>query len=526
MWKKLILWLTAIICLSWSNEVYADTKEIVELKKAGEFRVIFEYDKEKPDITFISPAGEKLREGMNNVTCKSGDGWVTYLIQNAQVGKWKLDYDKKSNQIVRYHVLESIDNIAIQYFEMEDIKENKAFVRFKVGYPEGGTYKYEISVIGVESFYDGKDIKIFSGNAKIGEEVEREINLSKISTGENYKLRLSVEMKDGELFDEQSTKAFSYKNPNEVDAISDYEVHLNRRNQTITLDWSSAKQGNAYEIQVTNKEGKKLFQDTTSEKRVIFPYTSEDKEMTAFISQKVGGRVSAPKEKKFQIDSEYGVEILNTDITSSSTGQIECKNDGKTKVKIWTGEEEIRGNEKEIEKDENIDIGEVEIEGNQVIDFPLNEVYTYIAVSMLAADGIYYDDSLMIYRDNIAPTIKLYENLDGATVKTASVCLVGETVSGAKLLLNEKEQSISEGGQFKVNVSLNYGENKIKLTAQDIAGNISEKLVTIHRVRDKKLSPKNIRWQDFIALFIALGVSVIIIIISLIFFKSKDGGKK
>ncbi len=526
MWKKLILWMTVVICFSWSNGVYADTKEIVELKKAGEFRVIFEYDKERPDITFISPAGEKLREGMEHVICESGDGWITYLIQNAQAGKWKLDYDKKSNQTVRYHVLESIDNIAIQYFEMENIKENKAFVHFKVGYPDGGTYKYEISVTGEESVYDEETIKISSGSAKIGEDIEKEINLSKISTGENYKLRLSVEMKKGKLFDEQLTKAFSYKNPDEAEMILDYEVHLNRRNQTITLDWSSEKQGNSYEVQVVNKEGKTLFQDKTTEKKVRFPYTSEDKEITAFISQKIGSRVSAPKQKKFQIDSEYGVEILNTDITSSSTGQVKCKNDGKTKVKIWTGEEEIRGDEKEIEKDENIDIGEVEIEGSQIIDFPLNEVYTYIAVSMLAADGIYYDDSLTIYRDNIAPTIKLYENLDGATVKTASVCLVGETISGAKLLLNGKEQSISEDGLFKVNVSLNYGENKIKLTAQDIAGNISERFVTIHRIRDEKLSKRNIRWQDFITLFIVLGISVIIIIISLIFFKSKNGGKK
>ena len=68
---------------------------------------------------------------------------------------------------------------------------------------------------------------------------------------------------------------------------------------------------------------------------------------------------------------------------------------------------------------------------------------------------------------------------DGEVVTKSPVLVIGTTLKGADVFVNDAETKADEDGNFKVSVFLDEGENEIFVTANDQNGNYAEGSVTI-----------------------------------------------
>jgi hypothetical protein len=80
-----------------------------------------------------------------------------------------------------------------------------------------------------------------------------------------------------------------------------------------------------------------------------------------------------------------------------------------------------------------------------------------------------------------APEIEISKPVDGLTTEDAQIVLEGKTQTGATVLVNEKEVTVDNKGQFASEVALAEGTNQINIVVTNKAGVKSEKQVNIMR---------------------------------------------
>ena len=117
MLKKLSYFLLAIIsaaALSITAFTANETKDLFTLDQSYNMAVSILFDKEKPDVSFINPAGAVI--GGDSLTYEEGDGWIQYYIPNAMSGAWKITYDKKSNTTFEIGYSSYMNPISISSF--------------------------------------------------------------------------------------------------------------------------------------------------------------------------------------------------------------------------------------------------------------------------------------------------------------------------------------------------------------------------------------------------------------------------
>ena len=115
---------------------YTEPKQsiIANLSTPGDLTVMFTYDAEKVDITFISPSGERLGAGSEGVEMKEGDLWRTYRIKGAAAGDWSVEYDLGSNKAINYSILRDNYGLWIQYFTLGELKEDGIDLSFQADF--------------------------------------------------------------------------------------------------------------------------------------------------------------------------------------------------------------------------------------------------------------------------------------------------------------------------------------------------------------------------------------------------------
>lgn len=157
--------------------VYAAVKqaEIITTDVVKDLTVMFSFDEEVVDITFISPSGDRKSVGDSDVSHASGDLWSTYRIIGAEAGTWSVEYDLKQNTEITYSIIEDDYGLWIQYINVNDISNEIASLTFEADCESSNLYyNYEIYAI---STADGTVInKISDGSAAANEENELRSN--------------------------------------------------------------------------------------------------------------------------------------------------------------------------------------------------------------------------------------------------------------------------------------------------------------------------------------------------------------
>lgn len=84
---------------------------IYEVSTTGAFQFAFHYEKEEPIFEFISPSGIIYKEDSENMAVEratqcGGMKSVYYLFEKGEIGEWKINYDKFTNESVDFYYAE------------------------------------------------------------------------------------------------------------------------------------------------------------------------------------------------------------------------------------------------------------------------------------------------------------------------------------------------------------------------------------------------------------------------------------
>lgn len=117
----------------------------------------------------------------------------------------------------------------------------------------------------------------------------------------------------------------------------------------------------------------------------------------------------------------------------------------------------------------------------QIIDNLIEETNNEILIKALNNENKIVKESkkyLVYYKKN-KPKLEITEPEEGKKVNQSSVIIKGKTDKETIIKINDYPIVVNALGEFEHEVTLNEGENKIKIQAQDLAGNYEEKTLTI-----------------------------------------------
>ncbi len=84
----------------------------------------------------------------------------------------------------------------------------------------------------------------------------------------------------------------------------------------------------------------------------------------------------------------------------------------------------------------------------------------------------------IFYKPN-KPKLEILDPKDGTTVNQSEITIKGSTDKETFIKINQSPVVVDALGNFNYSIKLQEGENKIEITAEDEAGNIEEKILTI-----------------------------------------------
>ena len=236
--KKIIFILTLITCFSFN--VFAETKTVdfAVQKQKGDLQVLFTFDREVVDIEFISPSGKVLNK--TDVIYESDDLWASYRIIDAEVGQWKVRYDKKSNEFINFSVADNKQGLWAQYFNINEIDKDNINVSFRFD-DESNDEEYNYEISAVDKIASTSTI-FYKSKAMSNQDTTINISLYDISSGE-YTLDINAWKEIGlaEVFDSIETESFVYNNPFEPEAIDDFSINIYPVNHRVNVNLSDSK---------------------------------------------------------------------------------------------------------------------------------------------------------------------------------------------------------------------------------------------------------------------------------------------
>ena len=494
---------------------YTEPKQsiIANLSTPGDLTVMFTYDAEKVDITFISPSGERLGAGSEGVEMKEGDLWRTYRIKGAAAGDWSVEYDLGSNKEINYSILRDNYGLWIQYFTLGELKEDGIDLSFQADF-EGENVYYTYEIYAISSSDPENRNKIMDGMASANEATAVHANLSALPGGD-YTLRLDVHYNDGEaeVFDSASTESFSYSNPNEKSEIEDYIVKIDKHEHICTIDWSDFAEWSYknYKLLVV-ADGETIykgeFDNDVKDSSIVFSEGTKNLEIQlAYRSDSIWSKY---KVKKIDLDKEY-LSLKAEQITSSSQISLEYKVEKEREVKV-----SVNGKE-----------GQYKVKDSGFLSFDLADMGNEIYAEMGVEDSVFYIVDSSVYSDTIPPSITLFENLDGKTFFTNSVTIMGKMTGGNELSIAGKAVTLDSSGNFSYVYSLSPGENVLEILAKDANGNAASRTLTLYRgggVLNKKTDVKS--WKSFFPALLGAVCSLFVITLSVFFMKKREKGER
>ena len=494
----------------------AETRELFVLDNTYNIAVSIRFDAETPVVSFTSPSGNVITGA--SLRFDNGDGWIQYYIPNAEPGEWQITYDMRTNTEFEINYSSYMDSIDITEFALKDIDGTDLPVVFTVSSIASGTYQYEIYAVVTDSheIVTG-EMLIAEGTAVLNESFNENIYIGSLANYENYRLRLDVWQVYGveEVYDSAVTnETFAVLGNAVNDAVEDFYTEIHLTEGMVVIDWADwVLQGADYTAAIFDKsvnETEPLYfieiEHTENETTADLLFDPEITDfLTVELSYRLNGILSETRTKTIQIHE--GIKIFSdTDgLTNSSQILLYYETDKNIFVSF-----SVNGRKDTVNLDGtgsfsiNLDTGYNEIEIRYNSDDP-NTVY------ILNFDTVVF---------NTPPALRLPEHKTPVYTDSSEFVLAGVTDPGATITAAGEMVDINTDGTFNWLINLNTGENIIKITAADPAGNITEHDIIIY-LNDNILSETGAgtlwetiwKFLPFITAAAGLAAAVIIVLI-------------
>lgn len=482
--------------------------ELVRLETQQDLTVMFTYGGERPEVILIAPDGREYAEGISGETellTAHGEGWSTYKIPAAEAGVWRVRCDKRNNEFVDYSLVDEVDGLCIRSFEVLDIEDGRIQLSFDVGMGEDEqiSYRYRITAVAGEDTSAGKEVT--AGSAYTG--TPKEITVSPVlSSYEDYRFLLEVTAVAGlEMYDSMLSEPFAYVNPGAPDRMEDFSVTLDGRAGSCRVNWEEFSKGWSIEYYlVAAADGdtdNPIYTESTQNHETVFYYPADTETLTVELYYRWGDILSEAVTKEIDLREEL-LGLLTDEQTASGQLELTYRTAEQTTLEVAL----------------NGQSGVYSIQDAGTIYFPLQEGNNRVEASFQGKNRVTYCVSAAVYRDNVSPVLTLYEDYDGMTFRQGSVVIAGSVKNAVRLLINDAEAALGEDGTFSHTVTLTEGINSVTIVAESSSGIGNARTVQLLYETGTPAGDGS-GWKP---LLIALGVSVAIILYTLLFVRRSE----
>lgn len=506
----LALFLCALLSMTFTIKARAETESarIAEMPGEQDLTVLFSFDRENVDITFISPSGSRISRGDEGLEYADGELWSTYRVSGAEKGVWYVEYDRGANSEIQYSVLEASYGLWIQYLQMESIKEEELTVSFQADCESGDIrYDYELWALNHEA--ESLSVLLSSGSARANQNETVTAPLGSLNSG-HYTLRLEVSSREGdaEIFDSMTGEEFDFINSELPEAMQGGRVRLNMSDHTCTLDWKDAAEygDKSYQVIVSGSSGEIYrgeLDPSVTDTTVVYP--ADETALKISLSRRKKSLWSEPCIWELDLQSGEALRTSAADVTGQGQMAVEYAVSGERVLLL-----SVNGEEGEFLLKDSGQLG-VSLQPGQ------NQVYGEFE----GEGGVAYVLDRLVYYDALPPEILLYDDLDGKTFYEDYVDIIG-TVKGGSLTVNGEEIALGEGGGFCCRLALSQGENLAELRAADSNGNVSMQVLTLYRGSGFTAGKAGQTLRRFLPLIGALLASLLVILLAVLFLRKKE----
>ncbi len=123
---------------------------------------------------------------------------------------------------------------------------------------------------------------------------------------------------------------------------------------------------------------------------------------------------------------------------------------------------------------------EFRIQGDGTMAFALAEGPNEVSAYYQVTPNLIYRVEKTIYCDRVPPTLVLFEELDGISVESPTIPVLGKVLYGESLTINDEDITLEEDGSFQYEQGLEAGKNVLTLVAKDNNGNGATQVVTVY----------------------------------------------
>ena len=385
------------------------SRELMVLPRQAHIVVSIGYETEMPDITLISPDGTAYSEAAGNVRVEHGENTAFYFLPDALAGQWLIRFDKKSNPAITADYAEYTPDLTIDSLVLKGVSDSQAEISFHTSYAKDVTYNYVVYAVLLD---DNRNVtgqkELDHGTARTGQDENRRISLSSLSSYENYYLELEVYLKEYglETYDTRITdQNFGYVNEHQPEAMSGVKVEIDPAKLLFTMDWSDYKvscdQYLAAFYTAASPDTPVSYQSVESGyNSVVFDLPSDVHVVTVELTYSRNGVASTPYRR--QIDWEKGLtlSIDTPENTNSAQAVITYETEAQRNAVISVNEASQQ----------------VVLTGSDSISVQLEEFSNEVSVRCALDDmtDVIYRKS--IYSDRIAPVLRFYEKVDAISV--------------------------------------------------------------------------------------------------------------
>lgn len=504
----LLLWVLLSAAFTIRARAETESARIAEMPGGQDLTVMFSFDRENVDITFISPSGSRISRGDEGLELAEGELWSTYRVSGAEKGVWQVEFDRGANSEIQYSVLEEAGGLWIQYVRADGREGEELRVSFRTDCESGDIrYSYELWAVNGE---DGSLTDMLSaGSAQANRDETVTAPLGSLNSG-RYTLRLEVSSREGdaELFDSMTGEEFEFVNEDLPGAMEGGRVYLDMGNHTCRLDWKDwADYGDkAYRVIVSGAAGEIYRADLESSVTdTAVVYTVDETVLKISLSCRRKSLWSEPLVWELDLRNGEALRAPGEEVTGRAQASVEYAVSEKRTLRLSVNGEE----------------GEFLLEGSGLLGVSLQPGQNQIYGEFEGENGVVYVLDRLFYYDALPPEILLYDNLDGKTFYEAYVDIIG-AVSGGSLTVNGEEAALGEQGGFCYRLALSPGENVAELKAVDGNGNVSMQVLTLYRESGFAGGKAGRALREFLPLMGALGASLLVILLAFLFMRKKE----
>lgn len=454
--------LTLLLVGSFAITVSAATQEedLIHLKKKKDIVIWVKWDVAQPEVVFISPSGQEYdpTATAENTDTIFSEKNMYYVIREAEAGQWKIRYDKGKNSTLEVSVHDYMAGIHVESFTIGQIADNHIPVRFKVGGKEGQSFSFRISAV---VSHNGAEKELYSNGSRTGREEEIKVPLKKLSSYDNYMLKLYVwyEESGTEIFDFAYSEPFAWKNTSVDSSLPEVTTSVLPLEHLVRVSWPTDLR-NADSVLVAIFEDDATVPsrydtyDVRDYQSAELSYTPGASKITIEVSMNFHGIQSSPIRRTADL-SDLKLQIPESTLLNSLSFPVTYQDMDAQSVQLQVGQRRNTAT----------------LNGSGTMTMTLADDWNTVSICYTDENLITWELRRDIFVDRIAPVLTMTKDYNGTSQKSGSLVISGKATDCVSLTVNGNDVAMDASGNFTWELTLANGSNTITVIATDAAGN-------------------------------------------------------